>query len=240
MTILHKDTFENYATYHLAIPSSHIDEYKKIINQTPAVIEEREMRFTLMSVFDRLMKDRIIYIGTPVHSGMANVVNAQLLYLDSVGDKDIQFMINSPGGEVYAGLSMIDSMELCKSKILTGVNGIAASMASVLLAKGVKGERTATRFSRVMLHQSSGGTGGNIQDAEVAMKEWQRLNSELFELLGEFCDKTSDQVKKDATRDLWLSSIEALEYGIVDKVYWSKDIIYTRDNLKDYYKVYSK
>ena len=231
--ILYKDTFENFATNHLAISSAHVDEYKKLINQTPAVIEEREMRFTLMSVFDRLMADRIIYVGTPIYSGMANIINAQLLYLDSVNNKDIEFKINSPGGEVYAGLSTIDSMELCKSEIITGVNGIAASMASVLLGAGVKGKRTATRFSRVMLHQSSGGTGGNIQDAEVAMIEWKRLNHDLFELLGEYSNKTAEQVKKDATRDLWLSSIEALEYGIVDKVFWSKDVTYTRENLKD-------
>lgn len=238
--ILHKDNFENFATNHLGIASSHVDEYKKIVGQTPAVIEEREMRFTLMSVFDRLMADRIIYIGTPIHSGMANVINAQLLYLDSVNNKDIQFIINSPGGEVYAGLSTIDSMSLCKSRVLTGVNGIAASMASVFLGAGVKGERTATRFSRVMLHQSSGGTGGNIQDAEVAMTEWKRLNQDLFELLGDYTNKTAEQVKKDATRDLWLSSIEALEYGIVDKVYWSKEITYTRENLKDFVKNSSK
>ena len=234
--ILHKDSFENYATNHLGISSSHLDSYKKIVGQTPAVIEEREMRFTLMSVFDRLMADRIIYIGTPIHSGMANVINAQLLYLDSVNHKDIQFIINSPGGEVYAGLSTIDSMSLCKSQILTSVNGIAASMASVLLGAGVKGQRTATRFSRVMLHQSSGGTGGNIQDAEVAMTEWKRLNQDLFELLGDYSGKTAEQVKKDATRDLWLSSIEALEYGIVAKVLWSKDVTYTRENLKDFKK----
>ncbi len=234
MTI-NNDSFQNYAVKHLGIGSHEVNQYEKM-NQTPAVIEEREMRFTLMSVFDRLMKDRIIYIGTPVYSGMANIINAQLMYLDSIDNKDIQFIINSPGGEVYAGLSIIDSMELCKSKIITGVNGMAASMASVLLGAGLKGERTATRFSRVMLHQSSGGTGGNIQDAEVAMKEWKRLNHDLFELLGDYTEKTAEQVKSDASRDLWLGSMEALEYGIIDKVLWSKDKIYTRDNIKDFKK----
>jgi ATP-dependent Clp protease protease subunit len=235
MNILHKENFENYAIKHLGITSSRIDEYKKIVSQTqtPAIIENRETRYSIMSVFDRLMADRIIFISGAIHNDMANIINAQLLYLDSVDNKDIQFYIDSPGGGCYAGLSIVSSIELCKSKVITGVNGIAASMGSVLLSCGYKGERTATRFSRVMLHQVSSGYSGNVQDIEISYNETKRINNELFDLLGEHCNKTPEQVKKDASRDLWLNAYEALEYGIIDKVLERNNKIITLENLHE-------
>jgi ATP-dependent Clp protease protease subunit len=231
-----KNDFKNYAVNHLGIPSTTLDSYEKNNipkNHSISIIEERESRFSIMNVFDRLMKDRIIYIGTDIHSHMANVINAQLLYLNSIDNTDIQIYISSPGGEVNAGLSIYDNYCLSNSKIITTVNGLAASMGSILLGGGEQGQRGSTRFSKVMLHQVSSGCRGTIQDIEISYNESLRLNNELFELLGEFTNKTSEQVKKDADRDLWLSSIEALEYGIIDKIYWSKDKVITLDNLHE-------
>jgi ATP-dependent Clp protease protease subunit len=144
------------------------------------------------------------------------------MYLDSVDNMDITMHIDSPGGSVKSGLSMVDVMHYIKSDIITVNTGMAASMGSILLGAGTKGKRSSLRFSRTMLHQSSGGAVGNIQDAEITMREWTKLNDTLFNLLGEFCDKDPEQVKQDASRDLWLSADEALEYGIIDEVIKSK------------------
>jgi ATP-dependent Clp protease protease subunit len=153
---------------------------------------------------------------------MSTIVQAQLIFLDSVEKKDITMHIDSPGGSVKSGLSMVDVMEYIRSDIQTVNTGMAASMGSVLLGAGTKGKRSSLRFSKVMLHQSSGGFGGNIQDAEIDFKEWREVNQILFDLLGEYCGKTAEQVKNDATRDFWLSSQEAVEYGIIDEVIKSK------------------
>lgn len=203
------------------ISSLNLDYYKKEIeaSMTPMILEERELRVTQMTVFDRLMMDRILWVAGPVNDRMSTVVQAQLMFLASVDPKkDITMHIDSPGGSVKSGLSIVDVMQYIKPDIITVNTGMAASMGSVLLGAGTKGKRSSLRFSKVMLHQSSGGFRGNIQDAEVDWKEWQEVNQILFELLGEFCGKDPETVKKDATRDFWLSSSEAVEYGIIDEV----------------------
>jgi len=191
-------------------------------SMTPYILEEREMRVTQMDIFSRLMRDRLLWVAGPVNDQMSTMVQAQLMYLDSVDNMTITMHIDSPGGSVKSGLSMVDVMDYIKSDIATVNTGMAASMGSILLGAGTKGKRSSLRFSRTMLHQSSGGAVGNIQDAEITMREWTKLNDTLFNLLGEFCDKDPEQVKQDASRDLWLSSEEALEYGIIDEVIRSK------------------
>lgn len=203
------------------ISSLNLDYYKKEIeaSMTPMILEERELRVTQMTVFDRLMMDRILWVAGPVNDRMSTVVQAQLMFLASVDpNKDITMHIDSPGGSVKSGLSIVDVMQYIKPDIITVNTGMAASMGSVLLGAGTKGKRSSLRFSKVMLHQSSGGFRGNIQDAEVDWKEWQEVNQILFELLGEFCGKDPETVKKDATRDFWLSASQAVEYGIIDEV----------------------
>jgi|TARA_B110000503_G_scaffold26884_1_gene42568 ATP-dependent Clp protease, protease subunit len=189
---------------------------------TPYILEEREMRVTQMDIFSRLMRDRLLWVAGPVNDHMSTMVQAQLMYLDSVDNMPITMHIDSPGGSVKSGLSMVDVMHYIKSDIATVNTGMAASMGSILLGAGTKGKRSSLRFSRTMLHQSSGGAVGNIQDAEITMNEWKKLNDILFGLLGEFCGKTAEQVKEDASRDLWLSSQEALDYGIIDEIVKSK------------------
>ena len=220
--------FQKYAKQHLGIHDSIIKGYQDfraeipMIPQnsvTPTIIEERKLNVAAMSVFDRLMMDRILWVAGPVDDRMAIIVQAQLLFLsDQDKKKPITMHIDSPGGSVKSGLSMVDSMELCEAPIQTINTGMAASMGSVLLGAGTKGMRSSLRHSRTMLHQSSGGFGGNIQDAEIDMKEWKKLNQILFDLLGEYCGKTAEQVMNDASRDLWLSSQDALDYGIIDEI----------------------
>ena len=216
--------FKSYYTKHLYKPSSHLDYYQQQVenSMTPYVLEERELRATQIDIFSRLMRDRILWVAGEVNDNMSTIVQAQLMFLDSTGTQDITMHIDSPGGSVKSGLSMIDVMQYIKSDIRTVNTGMAASMGSVLLGAGTKGKRASLRFSRTMLHQSSGGFRGNIQDAEIDMKEWKKINVTLFDLLGEFCGKTGEQVMNDATRDLWLSSGEALEYGIIDEVIKTK------------------
>lgn len=215
---LHND-FKLYAKDQ-GISGSDLHYFNKNIesNLTPYILEERQMNITVMDVFSRLMMERIIWVAGPVNDHMSTIVQAQLMFLDSLDNTDITMHIDSPGGSVKSGLSMVDVMDYITSDIRTINTGMAASMGSILLGAGTKGKRSSLRFSRTMLHQSSGGAVGNIQDAEITMKEWKKLNDTLFQLLGEYCGKTADKVKKDATRDLWLSSQEALEYGIIDEI----------------------
>ena len=212
--------FQSYYTKHLGKPSSHLDYFAQHVesSMTPYILEEREMRVTQMDIFSRLMRDRILWVAGEVNDNMSTVVQAQLMFLDSVDDRDITMHIDSPGGSVKSGLSMIDVMEYITADIRTVNTGMAASMGSVLLGAGTKGKRSSLRFSKVMLHQSSGGFRGNIQDAEIDMKEWKEVNQILFDLLGGYCDKTSEQVMKDATRDFWLNANDAVKYGIIDEV----------------------
>lgn len=217
--------FKKYALSS-GISSMKLDYYDKKIqsSMTPMILEERQLRVTQMTVFDRLMMDRILWVAGAVNDDMSTVVQAQLMFLDSVDDRDITMHIDTPGGSVKSGLSMVDVMGYIKSDIVTVNTGMAASMGSVLLGAGTKGKRASLRFSKVMLHQSSGGFSGNIQDAEIDMLEWKKYNEILFELLGEYCGKTAEQVKNDATRDFWLSSEDAVEYGIIDEVIKSKKL----------------
>ena len=202
------------------VSSSNMDYFKKQIeaSMTPYILEERELRMTQMDIFSRLMIDRILWVAGPVNDNMSTVVQAQLMFLDNVSEDDITLHIDSPGGSVKSGLSMVDVMEYIKSDIRTINTGMAASMGSVLLGAGTKGKRSSLKHSRTMLHQSSGGFSGNIQDAEVDWQEWKKINQELFELLGKYCGKTAAKVKKDATRDFWLTADEAVAYGIIDEV----------------------
>jgi ATP-dependent Clp protease protease subunit len=185
---------------------------------TPYVLEERQMNVTQMDVFSRLMMERIIWVAGEVNDNMSVITQAQLMFLDSLDTNDITMHIDTPGGSVKSGLSMVDVMDYIKSDIRTINTGMAASMGSILLGAGTKGKRGSLRFSRTMLHQSSGGFRGNIQDAKIDMIEWDKLNNTLFDLLGGYCGKTGEQVKQDASRDLWLSSDDALAYGIIDEI----------------------
>ena len=212
--------FEKYAMSDHNVSSSKLNYYEKQIENslTPYILEERELRATQMDIFSRLMMDRLLWVAGPVNDNMSTIVQAQLMFLDSVGGTDITMHIDSPGGSVKSGLSMVDVMDYIKSDIKTVNTGMAASMGSVLLGAGTKGKRSSLRHSTTMLHQSSGGFNGNIQDAEIDWKEWQKVNKELFNLLGEYCGKSADEVMKDATRDFWLNAKEAKAYGIIDEV----------------------
>lgn len=223
--------FEKFAIKDQGIGSHTLHSYQNLMSQvpniqgsmTPAVIEERQMNATVISVFDRLMMDRLLWVAGPVNDRMSTIVQAQLLFLEQQDSKKtITMHIDSPGGSVKSGLSIVDVMTYIKNPIATINTGMAASMGSVLLGAGTKGMRSSLRFSKTMLHQSSGGAMGNIQDARITMKEWEKTNKILFELLGEYCGKSYEQVAEDAQRDLWLSSYEALSYGIIDEVIESK------------------
>lgn len=212
--------FQKYAMSDHNVSSSKLNYYEKQIENslTPYILEERELRVTQMDIFSRLMMDRLLWVAGPVNDNMSTIVQAQLMFLDSVGGTDITMHIDSPGGSVKSGLSMVDVMDYIKSDIKTVNTGMAASMGSVLLGAGTKGKRASLKHSTTMLHQSSGGFNGNIQDAEIDWKEWQKVNKELFNLLGEYCGKDPEEVMKDATRDFWLNAEEAKKYGIIDEI----------------------
>lgn len=216
--------FENYYVKHLGKGSLDLHYFGNHIenSMTPYILEERELRATQIDIFSRLMRDRLLWVAGPVDDRMSTIVQAQLMFLDSTDSLDITLHIDSPGGSVKSGLSMVDVMNYISCDIRTVNTGMAASMGSVLLGAGTKGKRSSLLFSRTMLHQSSGGAVGNIQDAEITMKEWIKINDILFKLLGEYCGKDPEQVKQDASRDLWLSSQEALDYGIIDEIVQTK------------------
>ena len=202
------------------ISSLNLHRYNNHIenNLTPYILEERQMNVTIMDVFSRLMMERIIWVAGGVDDHMSTIVQAQLMFLDSLDHNDITMHIDSPGGSVKSGLSMVNVMEYIKSDIRTICTGMAASMGSVLLGAGTKGKRGALEDSEIMLHQSSGGAVGNIQDAEITMKWWKKKNDRLFELLGKYCGKSAEEVMKDATRDFWLSAEDGVKYGIIDEI----------------------
>ena len=216
--------FQNYYVKHLGKGSLDLHYYNQQIesSMTPYILEEREMRVTQMDIFSRLMRDRLLWVAGPVNDNMSTVVQAQLMFLDSTDKSDITMHIDSPGGSVKSGLSMVDVMHYISCDIRTVNTGMAASMGSVLLGAGTKGKRSSLRFSKTMLHQTSGGAGGNIQDARINFIEWEKTNKILFELLGDFCNKTPEQVTKDAERDFWLTAEEAMEYGIIDEIVKTK------------------
>jgi len=216
----YSNEFKKYAMsdHNLSSMNLHYAQQQIESSMTPYILEEREMRMTQMDIFSRLMRDRILWVAGGVNDNMSTVVQAQLMFLDNASKDDITMHIDSPGGSVKSGLSMVDVMEYIKCDIRTVNTGMAASMGSVLLGAGTKGKRASLRHSKTMLHQSSGGFRGNIQDAEIDWQEWQKVNHELFVLLGEYCGKDPEVVKADASRDLWLSADEALDYGIIDEV----------------------
>lgn len=212
--------FESFYVKHLGKNSLDLHYFES--SMTPYILEERELRATQIDIFSRLMRDRLLWVAGPVNDRMSTIVQAQLMFLDSTDQLDITMHIDSPGGSVKSGLSIVDVMNYISCDIVTVNTGMAASMGSILLGAGTKGKRKSLKFSKTMLHQSSGGAVGNIQDAEITMKEWTKTNDILFELLGEYCGKSPEQVKKDASRDLWLDSQEAFDYGIIDEIVKTK------------------
>jgi ATP-dependent Clp protease protease subunit len=212
--------FRKFAMSDHNVSSSNMNYYEKQVenSMTPYILEERELRATQMDIFSRLMMDRLLWVAGPVNDNMSTIVQAQLMFLDTTSAEDITMHVDSPGGSVKSGLSMVDVMDYIKCDIRTINTGMAASMGSVLLGAGTKGKRMSLRHSTTMLHQSSGGFSGNIQDAEIDWKNWQDVNKELFVLLGEYCGKKAEVVMKDATRDFWLNAEEAKKYGIIDEI----------------------
>lgn len=222
--------FKEYAIKHMGISSLNFYHWEQLQEKlygssaslTPYILEEREMRVTQMDIFSRMMMDRIIWLAGPVNDRMSTVVQAQLMFLDNLETKDITLHVDSLGGSVKSGLSIVDVMDYVASDIVTINTGMAASMGSVLLGSGTKGKRYSLRFSRVMLHQVSSGAEGNIQDIRISLAEAEKYNELLFGLLGKYTDKDPKQVMDDASRDKWLNSDEALAYGIIDNIITNK------------------
>jgi ATP-dependent Clp protease protease subunit len=219
-----QDEFKKYATKHMGMSSMHLEKYMensipRIDGFTPQVIEERQMNIVGMDVFSRLMMDRIIFMGVPVNDYVANVVQAQLLFLESTDAKmDIQMFINSPGGSVIAGLGMYDTMQYVRPDVNTICTSLAASMGAVLLCAGKKGKRSCLPHARVMIHQPSGGMQGQFSDMEISYNLIKQMKQELYEIMANHTGKTVKQIEKDCDRDRWLTSSEAKEYGLVDEV----------------------
>lgn len=213
--------FESYAVKHRGISSNTLDAYIKhnVTNLTPNIIEERPMNVAVMDVYSRLMMDRIIFLGYPVNDEVANIIIAQLLFLESSDrTRDIQLYINSPGGGVYAGLGLYDTMQFVNPDIATICTGIAASMSAVLMAAGAHGKRSALQHSRIMMHQPSAGAAGQASDVAITVNEVRKLKSELYEILSIHTGQTVEKVAKDSNRDFWMTAGEAKEYGLVDEV----------------------
>ncbi len=190
---------------------------------SPSILEERQLNVTQMDVFSRLMMDRIIFLGTEVNDYTANVIQAQLLYLDSVdSERDINIYLNTPGGSVYAGLGIYDTMQFIGSRVATICTGMAASMGAVLLVAGEKGMRAALPHSRVMIHQPLGGIQGQASDIEITAREILKLKDELYQIISDHSGQTVEKIRQDADRDYWMTANEALEYGMIDKVYTKK------------------
>ena len=216
-----KDEFRKYAIKHQGISSSTVDSFTSMMNNyiSPTIIEERQMNVASMDVFSRLMMDRIIFLGVPINDYVANIIQAQLLFLESVdAKKDIQIYLNSPGGGVYAGLGIYDTMQYIAPDVATICTGMAASMGAVLLCAGAKGKRTALKHSRVMIHQPLGGAQGQASDIEITAREIQKLKKELYTIISDHSGKSYDEVWKDGDRDYWMTSSEAKDYGMIDEV----------------------
>ncbi|MBO7102270.1 MAG: ATP-dependent Clp endopeptidase proteolytic subunit ClpP [Bacteroidaceae bacterium] len=215
------DDFKKFATGHVGVNSMVLDDVMKAqagyLN--PYILEERQLNVTQLDVFSRLMMDRIIFLGTEVNDYTANVLQAQMLYLDSVDSgKDISIYINSPGGSVYAGLGIYDTMQFINSDVQTICTGMAASMAAVLLVAGAKGKRSALPHSRVMIHQPMGGAQGQASDIEITAREIQKLKKELYTIIAEHSGQPFDKVWADSDRDYWMTAEEAAQYGMIDQV----------------------
>lgn len=217
--------FLKYANRNLGMNTMHVEKTMQTSASyiSPSILEERQLNVTQMDVFSRLMMDRIIFLGTEVNDYTANVIQAQLLYLDSVDrDKDISIYLNTPGGSVYAGLGIYDTMQFVSSKVGTICTGMAASMGAVLLVAGEKGKRAALPHSRVMIHQPMGGIQGQASDIEITAREILKLKEELYQIIANHSGQDIKKITADADRDYWMTSREALEYGMIDQVYERK------------------
>lgn len=215
------DEFRKFAVHHMGLNGLTVDGYVKhsVENMTRAVIEERPMNFREVDVFSRLMADRIIFMGTGVDDNIANIVVAQLLFLESAdAKKDILMYINSPGGSVYAGLGIYDTMQYVRPDVATVCTSLAASMGAVLLAGGAAGKRAALPHARVMIHQPSGGAQGQSTDIEITAREIVKLRDELYEILAKHTGRSKEEIEKDSDRDKWFRAPEAREYGLIDEV----------------------
>lgn len=216
-----KNDFRDFAVKHIGLNGLALDRYMNITSSyiSPTIIEERQLNVAQMDVFSRLMMDRIIFLGTQIDDYTANVIQAQLLYLDSSDPgKDISIYLNSPGGSVYAGLGIYDTMQYISSDVKTICTGMAASMAAVLLVAGEKGKRFALNHSRVMIHQPMGGAQGQASDIEITAREIQKLKKELYTIISTHSGVPFEKVEKDSDRDYWMTSFEAKEYGMIDDV----------------------
>ncbi len=215
------DEFSKYATRHKGISSNALDKYKSLTANyiSPTIIEERQLNVATMDVFSRLMMDRIIFLGVPIDDYVANIIQAQLLFLESVDSrKDIQIYLNTPGGSVYAGLGIYDTMQYISPDIATICTGMAASMGAILLSAGAKGKRTALKHSRILIHQPMGSAEGQASDIEITAREIQKLKKELYEIIALHSGQTYNKILKDADRDYWMTSQEALDYGMIDEI----------------------
>lgn len=217
---MNKKEFQNYAKRHRNISGSKLHEYEsRLYSMTRAVIEERPTPFREIDVFSRLIMDRIIFLGAEVEENIANIIVAQLLFLESTDPKrDVFLYINSPGGSVYAGLSIYDTMQYVKPDINTICSGLAASFGAVLLAGGAKGKRSALPHARVMIHQPLGGTKGQVSDMEITLNQFLGLKKDLYKILAKHTGKTIEDIENHSDRDYWMKSTEAKEYGIIDSV----------------------
>ena len=217
---MQKSEFQKFATKHLGMNSLALEQYMASNSYiSPSILEERQLNVTQMDVFSRLMMDRIIFLGTPIDDYVANVIQAQLLFLDtSDPGKDISIYLNSPGGSVHAGLGIYDTMQYISSDVSTICTGMAASMAAVLLVAGEKGKRSALPHSRVMIHQPMGGMQGQASDMEINYKQIMLLRDELYQIISDHSGQSFEKIMKDSDRDYWMTSAEALEYGMIDQV----------------------
>jgi ATP-dependent Clp protease protease subunit len=216
-----KDEFRKYATKHAGISSMLYDQYSKIQSNyiTPNIIEERQLNIASMDVFSRLMMDRIIFLGVPIDDDVANIIQAQLLFLESNDpEKDISIYFNTPGGSVYAGLGIYDTMQYINPDINTICTGMAASMGAVLLTAGTTGKRSALPHSRVMIHQPMGGAQGQASDIEITAREIKKLKNELYEIIAKHSNNSIKKIEKDSDRDYWMTAAEAKEYGMIDEI----------------------
>jgi ATP-dependent Clp protease, protease subunit len=215
------DEFSKYAIRHRGISSISLERYKSISGNyiSPTIIEERQLNVATMDVFSRLMMDRIIFLGVPIDDYVANIIQAQLLFLESVDSrKDIQIYLNTPGGSVYAGLGIYDTMQYINPDVATICTGMAASMGAILLCAGTKGKRTALTHSRILIHQPMGSAEGQASDIEITANEIQKLKKELYEIIASHTGQQYKRILKDADRDYWMNSAEAKEYGMIDEV----------------------
>jgi ATP-dependent Clp protease, protease subunit len=220
----HGKEFRKYAVKHLGLNSIYVDKYMNdvvpsVVNLTPNIIEERQMNAVAMDIFSRLMMDRIIFLGVPIYDEVSNIIMGQLLFLESSNpNRDIQIYINSPGGSVYAGLGIYDTMQYISSDVATICTGMAASMGAVLMCAGEKGKRSALQHSRVMIHQPLGGAQGQASDIEITYREISKLKTELYNIISAHSGQPFDRVEKDSDRDHWMTATEAREYGMIDEV----------------------